>query len=92
MARIDRGVFGIMHGTCKSALDPLLGEKPVFWLKIEDSGQTCVEKRAENGRKCTENGAIWFDFGRKAREKVDGTRPDMMENAIEPRMVFDSEA
>jgi len=92
MARDERGVFGITNRTCKFASWPLSDKKPAFWLKIEDSGQTCVEKRAENGRKCTENGAIWFDFGRKEREKVDGTRPDMMENAIEPRMVFDSEA
>jgi len=93
MARDKRGVFGITNGTANLRPGLCLAKNPLFDSKSRISAKHAsknVRKTVENVPKTSRFG--WNSVEKNAEKFIDGTRPDMMENAIEPRMVFDSEA
>ena len=67
--------------------NPLFGSKSMILAKHASKN---VRKTVKNVPKTARFGSIPVE--KSAEKFIDGTRPSMMENAIEPRMVFDSEA
>ena len=71
----------------REAKNPLFDSKSRILAKHASKN---VRKTVKNVPKTARFG--WISVEKNAEKFIDGTRPDMMGNAIEPRMVFDSEA
>ena len=64
--------------------NPFFGQKTKVLTKHASKN---VQKKVKNVPKTARFG--WISVEKSAEKFIDGTRPDMMENAIEPRMVTD---